>query len=474
MDRGNSFMFKSLSKLSLVNLRTRFQEQSVLKRQAILGVFWSVVTYGLGTGLRVGSSLIMTRLLFPEIFGLMSLVNIIIMGLHLFSDVGSAPTVIRSDRGDDPELLNNVWTIQVIRGVVLWIGCLILAVPAAHLYAEPQLYWLLPIVGLICISGSFSSTAVFTLVRHMEQGKRSVFDLQNQIISTVLLVTIVWFNRSIWGLVIGYLLGDLIQTIRSHFLIPNYRNRFALNWQIVKEMSTFGRWILLSTMLTFLAGQVDRLLVGKMLSWHFLGIYAVVMTISEMPRSIIERVAEQVIFPAASQFIESPRAELRQKLLHNRRPVLMAMALGLALLVGVGDILVTVMYDSRYAPGAWMLPIVLLGIWPNVLFQTLYPVLLALSKPQYQTWGNAGKFLFTGLGLPLAYAQFGAVGVILVVAFNDLPLYGAIIYGLWREKLTSLRQDFTMTAFLVMVLAGILSLRYALGFGFPIDRLWAT
>jgi len=467
-------MFKSLSKFSLANLQTRFQEQSVLKQRAILGMFWSVATYGLGTGLRVGSSLIMTRLLVPEIFGLMSLVNIVIMGLHLFSDVGSAPTVIRSDRGDDPELLNNVWTIQVIRGVVLWIGCLILAVPAAHIYAEPQLYWLLPIVGLICISSGFSSTAVFTLVRHMEQGKRSMFDLQNQIISTGLIITIVWFNRNIWGLVIAYLLGDVIQMIRSHLLIPNYRNRFALNWPIVKEMSTFGRWIVLSTMLTFLAGQVDRLLVGKMLSWHFLGIYAVVMTISEMPRSIIERVADQVIFPAAFQLIELPRVELRQKLLQNRRPVLMAMALGLSLLIGIGDVLVTVMYDHRYTLGAWMLPILLLGIWPNVLFQTLYPILLALSKPQYQTWGNAGKFLFTGLGIPLAYSHFGAVGVILVVALNDLPLYGMVAYGLWREKLTSLRQDFTMTAFFVVLLAGILSLRYSLGFGLPIDRLWAT
>jgi hypothetical protein len=120
-----------------------------------------------------------------------------------------------------------------------------------------------------------------------------------------------------------------------------------------------------------------------------------------------------------------------------------------------------------------MLPIVLLGIWPNVLFQTLYPILLALSKPQYQTWGNAGKFLFTGLGIPLGYAQFGAAGVILVVALNDLPLYGVIAYGLWREKLTSFRQDLTMTAFFVVVLAIILSLRYALGFGLPIDRLWA-
>lgn len=198
------------------------------------------------------------------------------------------------------------------------------------------------------------------------------------------------------------------------------------------------------------------------------------MAISEMPRSIIERVAEQVIFPALSQLIDLPRTDLRKKLLHNRRPVLIAIALGLALLVCFGDVLVGIMYDKRYVSGTWILPLLVLGIWPNVLFQTLYPMLFALSKPQYQTWGNLGKFLFTGIGLPLSFSFFGELGVILVIAFNDLPLYGAIAYGLWRERLTSVQQDLGMTALFLSMLGVFLSLRYSLGFGLPIDRLWMT
>ena len=467
-------MFKSLSKLSFTNLRSLFEKQSVLKQQAISGVFWNVGTHWIGTLVRVGSSLIMTRLLVPELFGLMNLVFIFIVGLHLFSDVGSGPTIIRSDQGDDPELLNNVWTIQVLRGGVLWICCLVLALPAAYLYSEPKLTWLLPIVGLTCIFSGFSSTSVFTLTRHMEFGKESRFELQNHIISTVLVIALAWFNRNIWALVIGFVLSSVIQMVRSHFLIPNYRNRFAWNRSIVKEMSLFGRWILLSTMLSFLAAQVDILIVGKVVSWNFLGIYGVAVGISGLPRAMIDRIAGQVLFPAVSQMIDLPRTELRQKFMPNRRPILLAIALGLALLVCFGDVLVAFMYDKRYLPATWMLPLLALGIWPNVLVQTLYPLLLALSKPQYQTWGNFGKFLFTSLGIPLGFAHFGVVGVILILALNDLPLYAAIAYGLWREQLTSVQQDIGTTALFLSLVAGILILRYSLGFGLPIDRLWVT
>ncbi|KAM3114188.1 oligosaccharide flippase family protein [Phormidesmis sp. 146-33] len=456
---------------SISKLRSRFQGQSSLKKMAMRGVFWSVSVYGLSTIVRLGSSLIMTRLLFPELFGLMNLVFIFIVGLHLFSDVGSAPIIIRSERGDDPELLNNVWTIQVIRGVLLWLGCLVLAWPATQIYNEPRLIWLLPIVGISCVIGGFHSTSVFTLTRRMESGRWSRFELENQVLSTAILIALAWFNQSIWSLVIGALLSELIQVVRSHFLIPNYRNRLAWDWKLVKEMFSFGQWILLSTMLTFLAGQVDRLLSGRLLSWQFLGVYGVALAISDMPRNIIAVVSDKVIFPAVSQLIELPRETLRAKLLHNRKPVLAVLALGLAILVSFGDVPITIMYDKRYSDATWMLPLLAIGIWPNILFQTLYPILIAIGKPNYQTWGNLFKLIFTGVGILVGFSFLGVAGVIIAVALNDLPLYGVMAFGLQREGLSCLKQDLLMTGLFVGLLIGILALRYGLGFGLPIQGL---
>jgi len=51
-----------------------------LKKVATQGAFWTLANYGLSQALRFGSNLILTRLLFPDLFGLMSLVNVIIMG----------------------------------------------------------------------------------------------------------------------------------------------------------------------------------------------------------------------------------------------------------------------------------------------------------------------------------------------------------------------------------------------------------
>ena len=48
-----------------------------LKKSATHGAYWTVANYGLSQAFRFCSNLILTRLLFPELFGLMSLVNVI-------------------------------------------------------------------------------------------------------------------------------------------------------------------------------------------------------------------------------------------------------------------------------------------------------------------------------------------------------------------------------------------------------------
>ena len=164
-----------------------------LKKKAVNGAVWTIVGYGFSQSLRLGGNLVLTRLLVPDLFGLMALVNVFIMGLALFSDVGINPSIIRSKRGDDPVFLNTAWTIQVVRGFSLWIGCTIIAFPVARFYEEPRLLWLIPIVGFNTILDGFNSTSIASLSRHMEIGKLTLFELAGQIISVVAIVIWAWF-----------------------------------------------------------------------------------------------------------------------------------------------------------------------------------------------------------------------------------------------------------------------------------------
>lgn len=96
---------------------------------------------------------------------------------------------------------------------------------------------------------------------------------------------------------------------------------------------------------------------------------------------------------------------------------------------------------------------------------------MAIGKPQYATFAQVTRFVWTSLGVMLGFHFFKIPGAIIAVALNDLCYYSIINYGLWREKLSGLIQDIQFTALLAGLLALVLTTRFFLGFGLPINGL---
>lgn len=442
-----------------------------LKKQAVRGTIWTIIGYGSSQVLRFGSNLILTRLLVPELFGLMALVQIFIMGLTLFSDIGINPSIIRSDRGDDPVFLNTAWTLQIIRGFGLWFACLILARPVANFYNEPKLLWLIPIVGLTTIISGFDSTSLASLNRHMEVGKLAIFELAIQIVSLIILIVWASISPTIWALVAGSLISTSLKSFWSHRLNWLKPNRLAWNKEAIDEIASFGKWIFVSTAMTFLASQSDRIILGKFFTLEMLGIYVIAFTFADIPSKIGFKIGNKVIFPTVSKMIDLSREQLRKRIAQKREKIAMLLAFGISILCCFGDLIILFLYDSRYEQAAWMLPILALGIWPIILCQTVNPILLAIGQPQYTAMGNFLKFLYMLIILPLGILKLGNVGVIAIIAFNDLPLYLAVNYGLEKEKLGFVIQDLKLTLLLLLLLILFLTLRIIMNLGLPIQSI---
>ncbi|MBD2451206.1 oligosaccharide flippase family protein [Nostoc sp. FACHB-152] len=442
-----------------------------LKKLAIKGTIWTIAGYGSSQILRFGSNLILTRLLTPEFFGLMAVVNTLRIGIELFSDLGISQSIINTKRGHDPAFLNTAWTLAVIRGFMIWLLCLLITWPMAHFYNEDRLLWLIPIVGLSSVIDGFTSNSRHILHRRMDLGRLTVFNLSTQFLSLLTLIFLVYVNRSLLFLALGVFVGSIYVTVGSYWLIPGYRDRFAWDRSSVDEILSFGKWMFLASGMTFLNEQTDRLILAKLLSFKMLGIYTVAYTLAGIPREIIKQISYRVIFPAISNQSDLPRQTLRSKILRQRRLMLIGFAILLASLVTLGDMVIQLLYDSRYQEATWMMPILSCGIWFSVLFYTISPALLAIGKALYSAQSNLAGFIMIGAGLPLAFFHFGVIGAIIVIAFSDLPLYLVNLYALEREKLSCLAQDIQMTIFFIGLLSLFLSIRYFLGFGLPIQNL---
>ncbi|MBL1211612.1 oligosaccharide flippase family protein [Geminocystis sp. GBBB08] len=445
---------------------------SSLKKLAITATIWTLLGYGSSQVLRLGANLIITRLLLPEVFGLMSLVNTFIIGLNLFSDLGIVDSIVRHEKGEEKEFYNTAWTLQVIRGFVIWIGSIIMAYPVSIFYESSSLKLLIPVLGLTSFINGFQSTSLHFLTRHINEKKKIIFNLLVQILSLLIMIVLAWQIRNVWSLVIANIISSVISTIITHRLIPEVKNYFYWDKSALEELFGYGKWIFISTILTFLAMQTDRLLLGRLFTIELLGIYTIAFMFADLPVQIIDRLNSSVVFPVVSKMKDLPRITLKQKII-NKRKFLFALAILLiALLSSFGDLLITILYDDRYKQAAWMLPILSIGIWPNLLGVTMRSVQIGIGKPMYGAYGYLFKFIYMIVLLPLIASQMGILGGIIVIAFNDIPFYIAVQYGLWRENLMTLKEDFIATILLFVTITIFITLRSVLGAGFPLSGIF--
>lgn len=424
---------------------------AVLEKAALRATLWTVISYGAGQSLRVVNSLVLTRLLMPSAFGEMGLVMTLIVGMTLLSDLGLGPSVIQSRRGDDPDFLNTAWTLQVARGVLLWIISIALAYPAANFYHDPQLLHLVPVLAINTILTGLNGTSLLTLSRHMGVRRLFAIDFSTQIVALIVTVAWAYVHPSVWALVVGSIVSNIYRMVLTHMpsVTGSARNHFHLDRPSLHDIFSFGKWIFLGTAFFFFASQADRLILGRYVTMTVLGTYFIAYQISDIPRSVVSAFSSKVGFPFIAKMMDRPMPELREQFLRYRSYALWVGAAALGLMIVWGGPIFLKIYPHRYDDAAWMIPILAAGLWQTVLYNTTAPVLFSLGKSKYNAVGNAAYGIAMFVGIPLAFHVYGLPGAVVMIALGDLPQYIVTQFGATREGLRPLWQDVKFTAVIV-------------------------
>lgn len=363
--------------------------------------------------IRLASNLILTRLLFPEAFGLMAMVSVFMMGLVMFSDVGVGPAIMQSKRGDDEEFLNTAWTIQIIRGACLFVVACVLTWPMSLYFGEPDLIYLLPATAVTLIIYGFYPTRLETQNRHMRAGRITLIDLATQMISLIVTVVLAWIYQSVWALVFGGIVSALGQLVLLNGFLPGKTNRMRWEKEAASELIHFGKWIFLSTVCGFAIGQADKVIIGGYLSTYDFGIYNIGYFLAAFPLMLGGMVTRRVLIPIYRETPPSASPENFRHLRKMRFAATAALLLFGLTLAFVGVWLVGVLYDDRYLTAGGI--VVLMAV-----MQT--PAIIVLTYDQAALASGASRRYFV-----LAFARAVLIVLGMIVGLSIWGLPGAIL-----------------------------------------------
>lgn len=415
------------------------------RAQAFSGSLWTFFGFGGSQLVRLVGNLILARLLFPEAFGLMALVNIFMQGLQMFSDLGIGPAIIQNPRGETDEFRNVAWTVQIIRGVVLWIASGLLAWPVACFYSSGntdamQLLQILPVIGFTAFLGGFTSTSLYVLNRRMKIGTITMLELVPQICSMVIIILWALFvERSVWAIVAGSMGHSISRLTLSHLIERGHHDRISWNKETATELVRFGRWIFASTVVSFLVMNLDRMVLGRLLSLAELGIYSIAMTFAQLGMQITTRLTNVVLFPLLTQRQHVPGL-LMELCLRGRRLVLFAGGAVCVAFCMIAPLFFEFLYDERYHAAGPLSRWLAIYVWGWIMVATIDRVPLAMGQTRILFQTNVLNMFSMGLAIP-GYLLFGLPGFIVGLAAAQVV---AVVYVTWHlpcERVKTLRQS---------------------------------
>ncbi len=426
-----------------------------LRRRAVKGTVW---TMGAQIGLyalRFGGHLIVARLLAPQAFALMLLVNTFVHGLMMFTDIGINAAIIQNPNGDDRHFLNTAWTIQVIRGALLWGVCVASTYPYATFMEREALLFLVPVAGLSVLLEGFNSTSLALLNRHMDLKRRMSFEVLVQLASTVTMIAWAVVSPTVWALVGGVLAGSAVTLVGSHTLFGAERDRFELNRRFIRVIITFGAWIFLTTLVGYMSDNVDRYTLGKIIQDdNLLGAYQVALTVGGIPFMLLVAVGYAIIFPMMGRSNEAG-IELRRVYSKVKLPIFAAGGVMVCGLYATGPQLIQVLYDEAFWDAGWMLLPIAAGQWFKILSIPPANAVFALGKLYWVSIANTGKLIAFAVFVPILWKAGGMEAALWGFAAGDFV--GFIVYSgaLLRHDLGFPWKDITLTALVAAVaLAG--------------------
>jgi O-antigen/teichoic acid export membrane protein len=420
-----------------------------LRARVLQSSSWTLVGYGGSMMLRLASTLIMTRLLVPEVFGIMALASIVEMIMAFLSDVGLSQTIIHSRRGDHPAMLNTAWSIQIIRGFVIWIGCITVAVCIYWLaqtgfvapdsvYGTPELPLVIGVLSFGSVIVGFESIRLITAHRNLDLQRLTFVTLTAQFAGLIVMTILGWLTRSIWAFVFGLWVQSIVLVVLSHTWLPGHRDRLQWDKEALSELMNYGRWVLLSSTVYVVAANGDRLLLSGWTDAATLGMYALAFNLSRMMSDAGEKLYFAVGMPAMSEKVRNDPAALRHVYFGFRKPLDLLFLISAGFLFASGQLVIDVLYDDRYAAAGPMLQILSFALLFS-RFGIAYNAYLALGQPRYYLAVNVVKLVAVFGALPIAYALFGLTGAIWASALHMAGTVPLVFWFNQKYALNSVR-----------------------------------
>ncbi|MEM7530078.1 MAG: oligosaccharide flippase family protein [Pseudomonadota bacterium] len=367
-------MLEKLARLR-ETLRRPAAERSMAEKLAIAAALQGV-EQTVNMVCRLGATLVLTRLLAPEIYGVFVIIMTVQIMMLLLTDFGPRALIIsmKAEEAVDPSFIQTCWTLQILRGAILLpVMCLLgfglsfgqdaglFAADSA--YSDADLPAALAVCGLTIFVQGFQSTNQFVHERQLRILRLSMIRIAFFVISPLLMILLALVTPTVWSMVIAGLIGEAMRVATLAYFVDGPRMRFLIDPRHWREIVGHLRWIISTSGLHVITREADNFILGLFVPAQLLGAYFIAKQIASLPINMLRGFGGTTSVQVFNRLLEMPDpADRRRQYYRYRLPIDALCYLLTGTFVAAGPQIVVLLYDARYAEAGPIVQILALAL----------------------------------------------------------------------------------------------------------------
>ena len=273
-------------------------EEKTIKSKVISGMGWKFGERISAQAVSFVVSIVLARLLCPEDYGAIAIVNIFITLANVFVDSGFGNSLIQKKNADNLDF-SSVLYFNIVMSIGLYVLLYISAPFIAGFYNIEVLSSVIRVLGLRLIVAGINN------VQHAYVSKQMIFKrffwstLFGTVLSAVIGIAMAYKGYGVWALVGQYMTNTTVDTLVLWFTVK-WRPILKFSISRLKSLFTYGWKLLVSALLDTGYNEIRSLLIGKIYTPADLALYDKGKSFPNLVVVNINSSVQSVLFPAMS------------------------------------------------------------------------------------------------------------------------------------------------------------------------------
>ncbi len=405
--------------------------------------------------LRLGSNLILTRLLAPEAYGVVAIVTSISYVLTMVSDMGLRAYITRHPTADDG-LIQTVWTVRLIRNVVLAVIMFAGADFFASLYSAPQVSAAIKVASALFLIDGLASMAFLTSERERRVVRLTLIDFSRFLFVTSVTIVAAYFLRNYWAIVISMFVSSVFSVVVSYTLVKGAPVRFRLNRKHALDLWRFSRYVIPASMISIVLTQTDKFFLAKFFPLAELGKYMLASALAMTVLSIINQYVMRVFYPKFAQTYREEPEKAADVFYSARRQITLLLAFGVGGVIGGAELIVRVLFNDLYLGAGFYLAILCLRPLAKLSSFPAEQAIIAKGYIRIPLLANILRLAWVLVAGPIAYFYMGPLAVVVVMSLTEIVLLPFFWWYQRRRNIMNVSEE--------LFIFGIAAVGFIIGF----------